>query len=47
MSPPKKPLSPKDTLPDFEDEDDEELDEDLSALGDTDDEPTVVKKREH
>ena len=46
MSPPRKPLGPKDTVPDFEDDDDEDLDEDLGAITEGDDEPTLVKKRE-
>jgi hypothetical protein len=46
MSPPRKPLDPKDTVPDVEDDEDDDWDEDVGAVTEGDDEPTLVKKRE-
>jgi hypothetical protein len=40
-SQPKKPLGPRDTWPDFEDEDDDQWEEDFSSIGDGEDEPAA------
>jgi len=38
---PRKPSNPRDTWPDFEDDDDDQLEEDLSSIGDGEDEPAA------